>query len=62
MTKRKDDYRASDAAKELIRERLLLRRMEEKGLTHRQAERLFDEARRNAPVGEVVTGWAGVVT
>jgi hypothetical protein len=37
--------------------------LEQKPITsYREAERVWELARRNAPTGEIVTSWSGVVT
>lgn len=48
---------------ELERERRALLKLDLSGkaMNHRQAEKVWAEARRNASTGEVVTGWSGKV-
>lgn len=48
-------------AEELKRVQPILRAMEQKGMTHKQAEQIWQECRRNAVLGEVVTSWCGKV-
>ena len=61
MQKRRQETQ-TDAARELVRERLAIQRLDEKnGMNHRQAERLFRDFQRECVYAEVVTGWAGKV-
>lgn len=48
--------------KDLPRQRLAAIAFDHKGTSHKDAERIWKEAKRNANYADVVTGWAGVVT